>query len=508
MRHPSLDTGDTDWSAIRLVIYSQDDSFRFLARSTFRKLEAADVLSTSVAVDIPTFLARQPQLVVVDLDGDGEAGLAVLATVRAPATSPCPQASVLVVVKGGDKACLSRALALGVEGILPKPVSGHELMMRVDATLRRPQRLPAGPVAAARPKIVLVPAPPAEPGSSGMVEGDAVKAEIARLTARLGVVVASPPPPPPPQRHGGGGGLVVGRSVPTAAKAAGGKLSAEDLAPAVPGKGGKLSADDLAPAAKPKGGKLSADDLAPAVPGKGGKHSADDLAPAVGGGRERLAQAAPPELRPPPPAAADEAGRKRAAKAKAEWQDSLQQAGHCERTGADVAALDVTAIVAAHLEWLHSQGGRGQRANFEGMDLAGGDLSRTVLAGAGFRRADLSDATLAEARLDGADFRFATLSAADCGGAVLAVAQLRHADLRLANLEGASLRGADLSGARLGGARLAGADFDGATLVETDLREADLSQVENLRQAQLDKAAADRTTRLPAGLRLRRPPEE
>lgn len=189
-----------------------------------------------------------------------------------------------------------------------------------------------------------------------------------------------------------------------------------------------------------------------------------------------------------------------AARPKRKAEDDPAPAGHARRRGKDVAGLDVAAVVAAHLLWLTSKGAQGKRADFHGMDLAGGDLGGAVLANATFREVDLSDANLAQARLDGADFRRAVLGAADLTGANLGVAQLRHADLRLAKLEGASLRGADLAGARLQGAILAGADFTGAILMGADLAGVDLSQAENLTQGQIDKAECDMETKLPPGL--------
>ena len=139
MRHPSLSAGEIDWPATRLVIFGQDDAFRFMARSTFRKLAAGEVFSTSVATDMPTFLAQAPHLALLDLGGEPRAALAVLAALR----SAAPVLPVLVVHKGGEAERVAEARALGIEGILPKPVSGHELMVRAVGILKAPQRLPA-----------------------------------------------------------------------------------------------------------------------------------------------------------------------------------------------------------------------------------------------------------------------------------------------------------------------------------------------------------------------------
>lgn len=482
MRHPTtLHCGDETWPTIRVLVFSPDDAFRFLVRQTFRKLKVRDVLSTSVSADATPMMAQVPDIGLIDLDGDVAAGLAFLQRVRA-ASARMP---ALVVARSGEKAGIDDALRLGIEGIVPKLMSGHELAYRVSDTLKTPKRLPLPPAPKVKTEMVLQPRPAPRPlaaptaGAIGAVpasaESAALKNELAALTARLGHALGG-------TGGGGTGGIVSG----------GGTYGSGEP-PRPEGSRASWGDDDLEnPAAK--SGKLAAEDIAAAK-----------TAPVKAGSLEALAAAAPaaPKLQ-----AKDEAARRKEAEAKARWQAELAETGHESRTGADVAGLDVTAIVAAHLEWLTSKGAAGKRATFQGMDLAGGDLSRAVLANATFREADLSDARLAESRLDGADFRYAVLGAADLTGANLGVAQLRHADLRLANLQGATLRGADLSGARLRGAKLAGADFGGAMLVGTDLCEVDLAQVDNLTQAQVDKAECDMKTKLPPGVCRPRPKSE
>lgn len=476
MRHPTqLHSGTIDWPKIRLLVYSQDDAFRFLARQTFRKLAVREVLSTSVPADAAPFLAQAPNIGLIDVDGDIAMALAFLKRVRtADAGMP-----VLVVAKADDRAHLAPALTLGIEGVVPKPVSGHELVHRVQAALQQPRRVPAPP-----------PPPPAPPKPAApMSSGGSVAA-------------------------GGGGGRIGGGSYGDGpagggakAKNGGNWLDDDDL----PAKGGKVAGgtlgwgdDDLPiPAKKPTAGSYG-DEPAPAKAPQGGYGDDDAPAAAKAPGKSALEMLtdALPEMLKPKRRRKEEAAEAEAD--RAQWQAELAEAGHTSRNGKDVAGLDVDAIVASHLQWLATQGGEGKRADFKKMDLAGGALAGTVLANAGFREADLSDAQLAEARLDGADFRYASLSAADLSAANLGVAQLRHCDLRLANLQGATLRGADLSGAKLRGAKLAGADFKGAILVGCELAEADLSQVDNLTQAQVDKAVCDTKTKLPPGVRLPR----
>jgi len=479
--------GTFNWKEVSLLIFSLDDSFRFLARSTFRRMGAAEVFSTSVAADAPSLLAHFPDIVLVDLEGEAEQAIAFLKRVRSGKDNPRVAVPALAVIKDLDGLHVPRLLDIGIEGIINKPVVAAGLAKKVTDTLDNPRRMPPAP-REERPHIVLD-RTPAPRGAA-----DSGRTAIAASRPHGG----SPPGHPStavaarPVAHdasigvGAGGGIETAR--PAAFSSGGGIEVAAAPAKPKPEHGIEVAAAAPAKAKAEHGIEVAAD--APAKP-----------KPVAG---LEVAAPAKSEAAIAAKAAADEAIKtKKRRKAAADWQMGLAEAGHKARNGKDVAGLDLGPIVADHAKWVATQGAEGHRANFDGKDLAGADLAGTALAGAGFRRADLSDACMAEARLDGADLRYATMSAADCSAAVLGVAQLRHADLRLANLEGANLRGADLSGARLGGARLDGADFNGAILVETDLRAADLSRVENLRQAQLSRALGDRTTRLPLGLRLR-----
>ncbi|MCR6629722.1 MAG: pentapeptide repeat-containing protein [Magnetospirillum sp.] len=476
MRHPTqLHSGGIDWPRIRILVFSQDDAFRFLTRQTFRKLNVREVLSTSVPADATPMMGQGPDIALVDVDGDVQAALAFLQRVRA-ADAAMP---VLMVAKADDRALIAGALPLGIEGFVPKPVSGHELSHRVGDSLAQPRRIAAPkPVAKPAAPAAASPAPAPVPASAAMADGGALRAELAELTARLGNSIDGHGK----DGHGGHGPLRRSPGGGTYGSAADGTA----VAPAADA-GAWLGDDDLVPA-KPRtgGGTLDAADAAPAAPAATGK-------------LEALMAALPDKLKPRRKRK-DSAEQAEEEAERARWQAELAEAGHRQRQGEDVAGLDVDAIVAGHLAWLTTQGAEGKRAEFRKMDLAGADLAGTVLANAGFRDADLSDARLAEARLDGADFRHACLGAADLGGANLGVAQLRHCDLRLANLQGASLRGADLSGARLGGAKMAGADLKGATLVGSDLAGADLSRVDGLTQGQVDKAVCNPKTKLPPGV--------
>ena len=503
MRHPTVTQSveGTDWKKVRVLVFGLDDQFRFLARQTFRKLNVREVASFDQPGDLGRLLAQGFDILLIDFAAKSDQGLRVLEAIRQPPGNPNEALPVLAVAPSTLKDVLDRAKALGIEGVVPKPISGHELGHRVGETLANPQRMAPPASLAAPPKRNFIkeadPLPeigggeanerPAAAGAAPVRGIPEVAALMARLEARTGVAASLSDPRP--SRNGPAAALTGAPPAPSPApnpvvKAAPAvaPIPVPTPAPCRPSVGGGgagfASASDDAPARRISGGKLSDEDLAPA-------RKVSDGPIEVAG------------LRPDPDA---EAAKRRAAKRRKDWEEAMAQTGHAARKGRDVAALDVSAVVAEHGKWLQTKGAEGKRATFTGMDLAGVDLAGAILANATFREVDLSDSCLAEARLDGSDFRYATLSAANLGGANLGVAALRHAKLNLSNLEGAVLRGTDLSGASLSGARTAGADFKGAIMMGADLRDADLSRVENLTQAQIDKAICDKATKLPPGV--------
>jgi len=460
MRHPSHADGGrrTDWKSLRLLVFGTDDQFRFLVRQTFRKLAVGDIVSYGIASDTVDLIRRGADLAIVDLTGSPDDALAVIGWMRGNAPAPFP---ILVVASPALKGAVDRARALGIEGMVPKPVSGHELTLRVADTLAAPTRMPPPTVIhdRAKPNYVRAVPPPPSPES---------------------ITVAAQPPSPeplPPLSPKPPAPSPVSSPVPA-------RPAPSVTAPARQSRTG-TGGIPAAPIRRISGGTLGDDDLVALPTRPSGRLGDDDLAP-------------------PPFDAEAEAARRRAERRKQAWQEALAAAGHVVRIGGDVARFDLSAVIAEHAKWLETNGAEGQRANVSSRDLAGADLTDVILPQASFRETDLSDASLARARLDGSDFRRAILSAADLGGANLGVAALRHARLDLSNLEGAVLRGCDLSGAVLSRARLAGADLKGAIMIGADLTNADLSKVENLTQIQVEKTLCNLDTRLPPG--LNRPP--
>jgi CheY-like chemotaxis protein len=458
MKHPSeLQRGSVAWGRVRLLVFSLDDDFRFLVRSTFRKLSIRDVASTSVPADGLPLLARGADLVLLDLGVQPDQGFLLLERMRASDDKRFIDVPVLAVVPVDQPKLVRRAQELGIEGMVPKPISGHELVLRVSETLTSPTRMPLPDKPAERPRVVFnkpgatpPPAPPPIPIPLDVVVDDLPPSSAEpRPTALL-----------PRPSHGGGTSGVAGAFRPGVASGVG---------------------VGVAVAPRPSAGVLGDDDLAVMTPGGGVLVETAGVAPKTSAALE---------------------GETPAARRRREmWEAELAQLGHeKKKPGGDVAVFDVTAVAAEHVLWLQTKGAEGKRANLEGMDLAGADLSNSILANATFRGVDLSDATLTASRLDGADLRRAILSAANLSGANLGVASLRHANLSLANLDNAVLRGADLSGATLRGAKVSATDFKGAMLVSTDLREADLSKAENLIQSQVDKTLCDMSTKLPPGI--------
>jgi two-component system, OmpR family, phosphate regulon response regulator OmpR len=123
-----------------LLVVDDDDRLRellreFLARAGFRVSAAADAASARRLLDGLNF-----DLLVVDVMMPGEDGFALTRSIRSRSLTP-----ILMLTARGDPADRIEGLRLGADDYLAKPFEPQELLLRIEAILRRAgQRATAG----------------------------------------------------------------------------------------------------------------------------------------------------------------------------------------------------------------------------------------------------------------------------------------------------------------------------------------------------------------------------
>ena len=142
-RGPALDGGSADASRRHLLVVDDDDRIRdllrrFLVRAGFRVTVAEDAAAARRLFDSFSF-----DLVVMHVMMPGEDGFSLTASLRRRAAVP-----VLILTARGLPSDRIEGLSLGADDYLAKPFEPQELLLRIEAVLRR-----AGP-AAAGPKQV------------------------------------------------------------------------------------------------------------------------------------------------------------------------------------------------------------------------------------------------------------------------------------------------------------------------------------------------------------------
>lgn len=128
-------------------------------------------------------------------------------------------------------------------------------------------------------------------------------------------------------------------------------------------------------------------------------------------------------------------------------------------------------------------------ANFEDATLTEAALNNSDLTETDFRRADLTRTTFSTTDFSGSNLSSASAPDANFAGSHFISARMDHMNLR-----NAVLSGGNFTGAKFGDAMMLDAKIDGA-----NLSGADLSQVQGLKQTDLDMACGDSDTRLPVG---------
>jgi two-component system, OmpR family, phosphate regulon response regulator OmpR len=183
-----------------LLVVDDDDRLRellreFLARAGFRVSAAPDAASARRLLDGLNF-----DLLVVDVMMPGEDGFSLTRSIRARSLTP-----ILMLTARGDPSARIEGLSLGADDYLAKPFEPQELLLRIEAILRR-----AGQRAAAAGKLRLG-AFAFDPGRAELFDGE-TPVRLTEGEARLLRRLAQTPDAPVDRYElddGGDGGRAV-----------------------------------------------------------------------------------------------------------------------------------------------------------------------------------------------------------------------------------------------------------------------------------------------------------
>ena len=127
-----------------LLVVDDDDRIRdllkeYLSRSGFRVTGAADAASAARLVDSLDF-----DLLVLDVMMPGEDGFSFARRLRARTDAP-GRTPILMLTARGEAGDRIEGLTIGVDDYLPKPFEPQELLLRIEAILRRAGPRDSGP---------------------------------------------------------------------------------------------------------------------------------------------------------------------------------------------------------------------------------------------------------------------------------------------------------------------------------------------------------------------------
>jgi len=138
---------------------------------------------------------------------------------------------------------------------------------------------------------------------------------------------------------------------------------------------------------------------------------------------------------------------------------------------------------------------KGNNVNLNGANMADATLTEANLGDSVFIGTDFKRADLTRGKFQGGDFRQTSFERAIASDVNFENTNFDGAKLDHINLQKANLKGAKLNNVTFGNAILLGAELDGA-----NISDANMTQVQGLKQEQLDRACGNANTRLPFGL--------
>lgn len=139
-RDPALDGGAADAARRHLLVVDDDDRIRdllrrFLVRAGFRVTVAEDAAAARRLFESFSF-----DLAVVDVMMPGEDGFSLTAWLRKRTAVP-----ILILTARGLPGDRIEGLSLGADDYLAKPFEPQELLLRIEAVLRRTGPFSSGP---------------------------------------------------------------------------------------------------------------------------------------------------------------------------------------------------------------------------------------------------------------------------------------------------------------------------------------------------------------------------
>ena len=134
-----------DMSMIRVLVVDDNDFMRDLVASMLREMGFRDIYHASDGEDaLKRTMEVEPGLIVCDVDMEPMNGLDFVEHLRKQKPADGIQVPVILLTAHTEAAIVQRAIKLGINGYVVKPVKKNQLEARVLTALERTQPPPRG----------------------------------------------------------------------------------------------------------------------------------------------------------------------------------------------------------------------------------------------------------------------------------------------------------------------------------------------------------------------------
>src|SRR5580658_7013482 len=128
---------------MKLLVVDDDSDMLAVISFALRQAGFPVVEANSYGTALGMFHTEQPDLIILDINLPGGSGFDLCDLIRRESTAP-----IMMLTARGEEADLVRALDLGADDYLTKPLSPRTLVARVKALLRRAGHEAPGPTQA------------------------------------------------------------------------------------------------------------------------------------------------------------------------------------------------------------------------------------------------------------------------------------------------------------------------------------------------------------------------
>jgi len=128
--------------ALKVLVVDDEPTMRKVTRSLLQTIGVTTIFEAGDGRSgLDAICSRLPDVVILDWEMPSPDGPEFVREVRSPGSFPCPDVPIIMLTAYGERSRVVKAVSLGVNEFLLKPVSSTALLTRLISIVAKPRRM-------------------------------------------------------------------------------------------------------------------------------------------------------------------------------------------------------------------------------------------------------------------------------------------------------------------------------------------------------------------------------